>query len=145
MADVTVTDQTIDGADEMGDQGIQDVARQLGVTPRTLRFYEDNGLISPKRVGSTRIYTRRDVGRMQLIMRGKRLGFTIREIREFLDLYDTDPSHREQMEHLLGRVRERLDSLATQKAALEETMAELRQIESEAIDRLQGKGLRRAG
>ncbi|MFC3098957.1 MerR family transcriptional regulator [Alteraurantiacibacter palmitatis] len=126
-------------------RGIQDVARELGITPRTLRFYEDNGLISPQRVGSTRIYSRRDVGRMQLILRGKRLGFTIREIREFLDLYDTDPSHREQMEHLLTRVRERLDSLMQQRAALEETMAELRQIEAEALERIAGKGLRKTG
>lgn len=117
-------------------KGIQDVANQLGVTPRTLRFYEDNGLISPQRVGSTRVYSRRDIGRMQLILRGKRLGFTIREIREFLDLYDTDPEHREQMEHLIARVSERLDSLAKQKAAIEETIAELQQIVNEARERL---------
>lgn len=117
-------------------KGIQEVASQLGVTPRTLRFYEDNGLISPQRVGSTRVYSRRDVGRMQLILRGKRLGFTIREIREFLDLYDADPSHREQMEHLIGRVEERLDSLQAQKTAIEETIAELEQIVAEANERL---------
>lgn len=144
MADHTFTaDPALD--DDTGDQGIQDVSRQLGVTPRTLRFYEDNGLISPKRVGSTRIYTRRDLGRMQLILRGKKLGFTIREIREFLDLYDTDPGQREQMEHLLGRVRDRLDSLTRQKAALEETMAELHQIEAEALQRLSAKAARKAG
>jgi DNA-binding transcriptional MerR regulator len=133
-----VTDQTavIAAESESLHQGIQDVARQLGVTPRTLRFYEDNGLISPERVGSTRVYAKRDIGRMQLILRGKRLGFTIREIREFLNLYDTDPSHREQMEHLLGRVRERLDGLKQQMVALEETIAELRVIESEALERL---------
>ena len=113
-------------------KGIQEVATQLGITPRTLRFYEDNGLISPQRVGSTRVYSRRDIGRMQLILRGKRLGFTIREIRGFLDLYDTDPEHREQMEHLIGRVEERLDSLVKQKAAIEETIAELTQISREA-------------
>ncbi len=117
-------------------QGIQDVARQLGVTPRTLRFYEDNGLISPERVGSTRVYSKRDIGRMQLVLRGKRLGFTIREIREFLNLYDSDPAQREQMEHLLARVRERLDGLGQQLLALEETMGELRVIEAEALDRL---------
>ncbi len=144
MADHTFNaDSALD--DDTGDQGIQDVSRQLGVTPRTLRFYEDNGLISPKRVGSTRIYTRRDLGRMQLILRGKKLGFTIREIREFLDLYDTDPGQREQMEHLLGRVRDRLDSLTRQKAALEETMAELHQIEAEALQRLGAKAARKAG
>ncbi|MXO71113.1 MerR family transcriptional regulator [Alteraurantiacibacter buctensis] len=117
-------------------KGIQEVASQLGVTPRTLRFYEDNGLISPQRVGSTRVYSRRDIGRMQLILRGKRLGFTIREIREFLDLYDADPSHREQMEHLIGRVEERLDSLQAQKTAIEETITELEQIVREANERL---------
>jgi DNA-binding transcriptional MerR regulator len=120
-------------------QGIQEVATALGVTPRTLRFYEDNGLISPQRVGSTRVYSRRDVGRMQLILRGKRLGFTIREIREFLDLYDTDPSHREQMEHLVGRVEERLGSLLAQKVAIEETIAELEEIVREANERLGGR------
>lgn len=113
-------------------KGIQEVATALGVTPRTLRFYEDNGLISPQRVGSTRVYSRRDVGRMQLVLRGKKLGFTIREIREFLDLYDTDPGHREQMEHLVSRVQERLDSLSRQKAAIEETIEELDQIVHEA-------------
>jgi DNA-binding transcriptional MerR regulator len=121
-------------------QGIQEVATALGVTPRTLRFYEDNGLISPQRVGSTRVYSRRDVGRMQLILRGKRLGFTIREIREFLDLYDADPSHREQMEHLIGRVEERLGSLCAQKAAIEETITELELIVREASERLATTG-----
>lgn len=121
-------------------KGIQEVASALGVTPRTLRFYEDNGLISPQRVGSTRVYSRRDVGRMQLILRGKRLGFTIREIREFLDLYDADPSHREQMEHLIGRVEERLGSLCAQKAAIEETITELEQIVREASERLATTG-----
>lgn len=131
------------GSDDTGDKGIQDVARTLGVTPRTLRFYEDNGLISPRRVGNTRIYSRRDIVRMQLVLRGKRLGFTIREIREFLDLYDADPDQREQMEHLLVRVRERLDSLTRQKAALEETMSELRQLEAEALQRLSNSDSRR--
>lgn len=135
-----MTDQTpiVAGNSQARHQGIQDVARQLGVTMRTLRFYEDNGLISPERVGSTRIYSKRDIGRIRLVLRGKRLGFTIREIREFLDLYDTDPSHREQMEHLLVRVRERLDGLQQQRSALEETIAELRVIEGEALERLQG-------
>jgi DNA-binding transcriptional MerR regulator len=121
--------QDAEGASHLG---IKEAARMLGVTHRTLRFYEDNGLISPQRVGSTRIYSKREIGRMQLILRGKRLGFTLREIGEFLDLYDTDPSHREQMEHLLVRIREKLSDLRAQKSALEETIKELRQMESEA-------------
>jgi len=117
-------------------KGIQEVARQLGVTHRTLRFYEDKDLIEPQRIGSTRIYSKRDIGRMQLILRGKRLGFTIREIKEFLDLYDVDPDHHEQMSRLASRVQERLADLEQQRAALEETIHELRQIEREASARL---------
>ncbi|MBC2666280.1 MerR family DNA-binding transcriptional regulator [Novosphingobium flavum] len=117
-------------------KGIQDVAAELGVTHRTLRFYEDQGLIQPRRVGQTRIYSRREVGRMQLILRGKRLGFSIRDIREFLDLYDTEPGHEGQTAHLLARVRERLEDLAQQRRALDETIAELRQIEQEAATHL---------
>lgn len=117
-------------------KGIRDVAKQLDITPRTLRFYEGKGLIDPERVGSTRIYSRRDIGRMQLILRGKRLGFSLREIKEFLDLYDADPAHAEQMERLVGRIRERLVDLDRQQAALEETIRELKQIEHDAIERL---------
>lgn len=122
-------------------KGIQQVAEQLGVTARTLRFYEDRGLIDPERVGSTRIYTRRDIGRMQLILRGKRLGFSIREIAEFLDLYDADPNHAEQMARLALRVRTRLVDLEKQQVALVETIHELRQIEREALARLEQAGV----
>ncbi|SDA28393.1 DNA-binding transcriptional regulator, MerR family [Sphingomonas sp. NFR15] len=121
-------------------KGIQEVAEQLGVTQRTLRFYEGKGLIEPERVGSTRVYTRRDIGRMQLILRGKRLGFSIREIVEFLDLYDADPAHVEQMARLAERVRERLSDLEKQQVALVDTIRELRQIEHEAMERLEQAG-----
>ena len=113
-------------------QGIQEVSALLGITPRTLRFYEDKGLITPQRVGKTRIYTRREIGRMQLILRGKKLGFSIREIQEFLDLYDADPTQIEQMRRLLERVRTRLADLEQQKLALDETIDELRLIENQA-------------
>lgn len=113
-------------------QGIQEVSALLGITPRTLRFYEDKGLITPQRVGKTRIYTRREIGRMQLILRGKKLGFSIREIQEFLDLYDADPTQIEQMRRLLERVRMRLADLEQQKLALDETIDELRLIENQA-------------
>jgi DNA-binding transcriptional MerR regulator len=116
--------------------GIQDVARQLRVTARTLRFYEDKGLIEPIRVGQTRIYSRREVGRMQLILRGKRLGFSIREIKEFLDLYDADPEHIEQNRLLLTRIRERQKSLEKQRVALEQTLAELAQLEAETLEKI---------
>lgn len=109
-------------------RGIKDVASDLGVTARTLRFYEDKGLIEPMRVGSTRVYSPRDVGRMQLILRGKRLGFSLREIQEFLDLYDADPDHIEQVRLLDARARERLADLEHQRTAIDKTIGELREI-----------------
>ncbi|HEY0271472.1 MAG TPA: MerR family DNA-binding transcriptional regulator [Sphingomonas sp.] len=117
-------------------QGIQHVADELGVTMRTLRFYEDKGLIEPRRVGTTRIYTRREVGRMRLILRGKRLGFSLREIKEFLDLYDADPQHVEQMRRLAERARGRLTELGEQRTAIEQTIAELHVIEREALEKI---------
>ncbi len=112
--------------------GIQEVASRLGITPRTLRFYEDRGLIQPIRIGTTRVYTRRDTARMQLILRGKRLGFTLREIEEFLDLYDADPRQKEQMKTLATRCRERIEELESQREALDQTLDELRTIERQA-------------
>lgn len=122
--------------------GIHDAARRLGVTMRALRFYEDKGLISPQRVGTTRIYAKREIGRMQLILRGKRLGFSIREIKEFLDLYDVDPEHVEQVRQLLAKVGERIAELRRQKQAIEQTLAELGSIEQQAKDWLAGSTAR---
>jgi DNA-binding transcriptional MerR regulator len=117
-------------------KGIQEVARELGLTMRALRFYEDKGLIAPQRVGTTRIYSKREVARVRLVQRGRRLGFSVREIKEFLDLYDADPEHVEQARRFLARVRERLAELEQRKAALEETIIELRQLEAEAVETL---------
>lgn len=118
--------------------GIQDAATALGVTMRTLRFYEDKGLISPQRAGTMRIYSRREIGRMQLILRGKRLGFTIREIKEFLDLYDVDPEHHEQVRQLEFKVGQRIGELRKQKHAIEQTLEELLLIEDQAREWLRG-------
>ena len=117
-------------ADEL--LGIQEAARQLGVTMRTLRFYEDKDLIAPQRVGTTRIYSRREIGRMQLILRGKRLGFSIREIKEFLDLYDADPEHYVQISQLIVKVSARIKDLRRQREAIEQTLDELCSIEAQA-------------
>ncbi|MEJ2125346.1 MAG: MerR family DNA-binding transcriptional regulator [Alphaproteobacteria bacterium] len=117
---------------------ITDLAHELGVTPRALRFYEDKGLLSPQRVGGTRVYLQRDRARLILILRGKRLGFSLKEIGEYLDLYDADKTQRAQIDKLLILVRERIDLLEQQRNALEETLAELRDIEQlslEAIER----------
>jgi DNA-binding transcriptional MerR regulator len=121
-------------------RGIQDVANSLGVTTRTLRFYEDRGLIEPRRIGTARVYSKRETGRMQLILRGKRLGFSLREIEEFLRLYDADPQHVEQMRVLAERCRERVDELRQQMSALIQTVDELETIEREARERIAKAG-----
>jgi len=121
-------------------KGIQEVAKELGLTMRALRFYEDKGLIAPQRVGTTRIYGKREVARVRLVQRGRRLGFTVREIQEFLDLYDVDPEHVEQMRRFIVRVRERLAELEQRRAAIEETIAELSKLERETLENLERAG-----
>lgn len=111
---------------------VTELARDLGVTARTLRFYEDRGLIAPRRAGTTRIYSRRERGRMIIVLRGKRLGFTLREIKEYLDLYDADPRHSEQLHRLEQRVADRIAHLENQRQALDETLAELNEIRNQA-------------
>lgn len=111
---------------------VTQISAELGVTPRTLRFYEAKGLLAPRRAGTTRVYTHRERARMILILRGKRLGFSLREIRDFLDLYDADRGQRGQLAMLLAAVGSRISRLEEQRAALDDTMAELRHIESEA-------------
>ena len=111
---------------------VTEMAEQLGVTPRALRFYEDKGLVSPQRAGTTRVYTRRDRGRMALILRGKRLGFSLREIADWLDLYDADPNQAGQMRLLVDKIRDRIEALERQRDDLEATLIELREIETAA-------------
>ena len=115
---------------------VTELARELGVTPRAIRFYEDKGLIAPQRAGTTRVYTHRDRGRMILILRGKKLGFSLREIKDFLDLYVVDTTLVEQLQLLLKSVHARIALLEDQRLAVEESLAELRNIERIALDSL---------
>lgn len=113
---------------------IADLAREFDISTRAIRFYESKGLIAPERVGATRIFRRRDRARLILILRGKRLGFSLRDIAQYLALYDAD---RDQQIHLLAeKVDERLASLERQKLDLETTIAELREIRKLAGERL---------
>jgi len=111
---------------------VSQLANQLGVTARTIRFYEDKGLVAPSRAGTTRVYTVRDRARLMLILRGKRLGFSLREIKEYLDLYDIDPNHLVQVRKLLIGVRKRIGKLQDQRTALEQSLTELAEIERQA-------------
>jgi DNA-binding transcriptional MerR regulator len=111
---------------------VTQLAVELGITARTLRFYEGKGLISPSRLGTTRVYMARDRARMILILRGKRLGFSLREIAEFLDLYDTDPTHKAQNATLLKLVKARMGKLEQQRTALDEMLVELQSLQHHA-------------
>lgn len=113
---------------------ITELAHELAVTPRAIRFYETKGLIKPRRVGSTRVYSHRDRARMLIILRGKRLGFSLAEIREYLNLYDADPKHKEQLERLLDGVRKRTELLEDQRRDLELALNELREIEEQTLE-----------
>jgi DNA-binding transcriptional MerR regulator len=119
---------------------VTQLSAELGITVRTLHFYEAQGLIMPRRAGNTRVYSQRDRGRMILILRGKRLGFSIKEIREYLELYDMDPTHEQQTKTLLKAVRSRMQMLEEQQLALTQTLAELKEIEQLALTALQTMG-----
>ncbi|OJX79964.1 MerR family DNA-binding transcriptional regulator [Magnetospirillum sp. 64-120] len=123
---------------------VTELARDLGVTPRTVRFYEDQGLILPQRAGNTRIYTHRDRARMILILRGKRLGFSLKEIKEFLDLYVVDTTQVEQLQLLATKVRGRIALLEDQLLAVQTSLTELRDIERMTLDALRSKGVNSA-
>ena len=101
------------------------LADEFGVTHRTIRYYEDLGLISPERRSTTRIYHRRDRTRLNLILRGKRLGFPLGEIRTIIDLYDAPRGRSSQLEYVLGQIDERRTDLEQRRRDLDEALAEL--------------------
>lgn len=115
---------------------IADLAREFGISTRAIRFYESKGLIAPERVGSARIFRRRDRARLILILRGKRLGFTLRDISEYLSLYDADRTHRAQVSMLVDMVDARMQMLEGQLHDLQTTIGELREIRKLATERL---------
>jgi len=110
---------------------IGELASAFSLSPRAIRFYEDQGLILPERAGTQRIYTKRDRARLSLILRGKRLGFSLADIRAFLDLYDADRS--QQMALTLERTRARIADLEQQLEDITITLAELRDMEGEIV------------
>lgn len=112
---------------------IGELSETFGLSPRAIRFYEDQGLIKPRRAGAQRVYTRRDRARLRLILRGKRLGFTLADIKRFLDLYDADRTQTRQLAATLERVRARISDLEQQLDDLHVTLAELRDIEAEIV------------
>ena len=104
---------------------IGEIARSYGITLRTLRFYEDKGLLKPKRDGSTRLYSRRDIARLRLVLLGRKVGFSLREVKQMLDLYDPNGSNTKQLKLALDKSEKQLGRLERQRAAIDEAISEL--------------------
>ena len=104
---------------------ISELAREFGVTTRTIRFYEDQGLVSPTREGANRVFSNRDRVRLKLALRGKRLGFSLAEIRELFELYDISRDERKQIEEFLSKLDRRRAHLEQQREDIEVMLNEI--------------------
>jgi DNA-binding transcriptional MerR regulator len=122
---------------------IAQIADEFGVTHRTVRHYEDLGLISPERRGTQRIYHRRDRTRLKLILRGKRLGFSLAEVREMLELYDSAPDERPQLQKFLGALSARREQLEGQRRDIDAVLGEIRAFEAQSRKLLNGRRRRK--
>ena len=105
---------------------IGDLAREFDITLRTLRFYEDRGLLNPKRDGQSRLYSRRDVARLKLVLMGKRVGFSLTEIREMLNLYDLRDGQVTQMRVALDKFEQQISVPEQQQLDVQEALTDLR-------------------
>jgi len=117
---------------------IGELAQEFDVTPRAIRFYEDQGLLAPRRDGQRRIYTARDRTRLKLTLRGKRLGLSLSEIRELIDMYEPGRDARPQLERFLSVLESHKTSLLQQRADIEAQLTEL-----DAFEKRVRKQLRR--
>lgn len=127
---------------------IGELAEEFGITARTLRVYEEQGLLDPRRDGTRRIYRERDRVRLRLILRGKRLGWSLAEIRESFDLYDSDLGEAAQLEAMLEKLRARRAALMAQREDIDNALRDLDEVENNARQSLQdiraGEDRRRA-
>ncbi|MBD0292257.1 MAG: MerR family DNA-binding transcriptional regulator [Jiangellaceae bacterium] len=108
---------------------IAELAREFGVTPRTLRFYEEHGLLSPKRHGTRRVFHSGDRVRLELVLRGKRLGFPLEEIKKIVGMYHTDAGEAGQLHYLLEQIDVRRRELEQRRKDIEQTLGELAELE----------------
>ena len=109
---------------------ISDLAREFGVTTRTIRFYEEKGLVTPLREGQKRLYTPADRVRIKLILRGKRIGMTLQECVDFIDMYDPEHNNTEQLHSLIANVKHRREHLLQQKQDIEAMLAGLDEVQT---------------
>jgi len=121
---------------ERAEFSISELAREFAITPRAIRFYEDQGLLAPRRDGQRRIYTPRDRTRLKLTLRGKRLGLTLSEIRELIDMYEPGRDQRSQLERFLAVLESHKASLLQQRSDIEAQLAEIQGFEKKIRKRL---------
>jgi DNA-binding transcriptional MerR regulator len=119
---------------------ISDLSREFAITPRTLRFYEDQGIVSPAREGRNRVYSARDRTRLKLALRGKRLGLQLAEIRTLIDMYDGPGDTTVQLREYLNVLTRHREALEQQRLDIEETLAEIADQERECRDLLEKRG-----
>jgi DNA-binding transcriptional MerR regulator len=119
---------------------IAELAREFAITARTIRFYEDEGLIKPRRQGLTRLYSAGDRTRLGWILRGKRLGFSLAEIKELLDLYQVDRTGVQQLRELLRRSRLHIEDLENRRRDLAAHIDEFREVETQVAAELKKRG-----
>ncbi|HSK54452.1 MAG TPA: MerR family DNA-binding transcriptional regulator [Jiangellales bacterium] len=115
---------------------IAEIARDFGVTLRTVRFYEEHGLIFPERRGQQRVFHPRDRVRLALVLRGRRLGFPLEEIKKIVDMYDAEPGESGQLRYLLAQIGDRRQELEHRRRDLDEALAELDELERRCRDDL---------
>lgn len=116
---------------------ISELAREFDITTRTIRFYEDKGLLEPQRRGQTRIYSPSDRVTLKLILRGKRLGLSLDESRDIIAMYQPGKSNADQLQTLINRIRERKAMLQQQMQDIEAMMVDLQESEDRCLDSLQ--------
>ena len=114
---------------ERAEFSISELAREFDITPRAIRFYEDQGLLAPRRDGQRRIYSPRDRTRLKLTLRGKRLGLTLSEIRDLIDMYEPGRDERPQLERFLAVLEAHKASLLQQQGDLEAQLSEIQAFE----------------
>lgn len=119
---------------------VSELARELGITPRAIRFYEDKELVSPRRAGGSRVYDYRDRVRLGLVLRAKRLGFSLDEIKDYLSLYRVDGRGLAQLKRGYGLIAERLQHLEAQRADLENLLADMESLRQETLRLYQERG-----
>ncbi|MGI9413896.1 MAG: MerR family transcriptional regulator [Hyphomicrobiales bacterium] len=119
---------------------ITEVTREFGITTRTLRFYEAEGMLNPLRRGRSRLFSQRERTRLKLILRGKRLGLSLAEIREIIDMYDAEPGEAGQLALLVARIVDRRAELRQKQRDIELTLEELDQVEQRCRKRLEQLG-----